>query len=102
MANVGALSLGGVASGAAAVVAKAAFSDAAVTVTDAAGAVVEMGRSGIAPWWRRGSWDGSMVGRGGSGVRPGMLRGGRDEKDGTEKEKEREGRDQTSVMSPRI
>lgn len=33
-----------------------------------------------------------MVGRGGSGVRPGMLRGGKDEKDGTEwKNKGREG-----------
>lgn len=32
-----------------------------------------------------------MVGRGGSGVRPGMLRGGKDEKDGTEgKERARE------------
>lgn len=28
-----------------------------------------------------------MLGRGGSGVRPGMLRGGKDEKDGTEGEK---------------
>lgn len=28
-----------------------------------------------------------MAGRGGSGVRPGMLRGGKDEKDGTERKK---------------
>lgn len=80
--SVGAVSLGSV--GSAAMV--AVGSVAAVTVTEAVGAAVEMGRSGTAPWGRRGgSWDGSMVGRGGNVVRPGMFRGGKDEKDGTER-----------------
>lgn len=56
----------------------------AVTVTEAGGAVVEMGSRGATPCGRRGgSWDGSMVGRGGKGARPGMLRGGRDARGGT-------------------
>lgn len=96
--NVGAVSLGSVGSAAAVEAAAmvAVGSVAAVTVTEAVGAAVEMGRSGTAPWGRRGgSWDGSMVGRGGNWVRPGMLRGGKDEKDGTEckkggRERERE------------
>lgn len=117
MARVGALSLGSVGSAAVVVVAAAVGSVAAVTVTEAVGAEVEMGRSGTTPWGSRGgSWDGSMVDRGASGVRPGMLRGGKDEKDGTERKKRRRGReretchflfleplnsrDQTPVMSP--
>lgn len=57
---------------------------AAVTVTEAGGVVVEMGRKGATPWGRRGgNWEGNMVGRGGKGARPGMLRGGRDARPGT-------------------
>lgn len=88
VANVGAVSLGSVASAA------AAGSVAGVTVTEAVGAAVDMGRSGTAPWGRSGgSWDGSIVGRGGNGVRPGMFRGGKDEKDGTERKKRGRGRE---------
>lgn len=91
--SVGALSLGGAASAAAGAMV-AADSVAAVTVTEAVGAAVEMGRSGTAPWGRSGgSWEGSMVGRGGNGVRPGMFRGGKDEKDGTERKKRGRGRE---------
>lgn len=100
VASVGALSLGSAASAAAAMV--AADSVAAVTVTEAVGAAVEMGRSGTAPWGRSGgSWEGSMVGRGGNGVRPGMFRGGKDEKDGTERKKRGKGEetDRSGVIS---
>lgn len=64
----------------------AAASLAGVTVTEAVGA----GRSGATPWGRTGgSWEGSMPGSVGKGARPGMLRGGRDARGGTE---EAEGR----------
>lgn len=66
----------------------AAASLAGVTVTEAVGA----GRSGATtPWGGRtgGSWEGSMPGSVGKGARPGMLRGGRDTRGGTE---EAEGR----------
>lgn len=100
VARVGALSLGSVGSAAAAAVTAGVGSDtAAMTVTEAAGAAVEMGRSGTAPWGRRGgSWDGSMVGRGGNGVRPGMLRGGKDEKEGTERRKRGRGREREELL----
>ena len=75
---------------------------AAVTVTEAGGVVVEMGRKGATPWGRRGGGGGGgggggatpggggggnggakRGGGGGRGARPGMLRGGRDARPGT-------------------
>lgn len=57
---------------------------AAVTVTEARGAAVEVGNMGVKPWERTGgSWEGSMVGRGGNVARFERFRGGSGARDGT-------------------
>lgn len=81
MAFVEAASVGTVGSGEGAA---GSITGAAVTVTEAGGAAAEVGRMGTTPCGRSGgSWEGSMVGSGGKGARPGMLRGGRAARDGT-------------------
>lgn len=87
--SVGACASVETASVGAAVSAAGSVAGAAVTVTEARGAV-EVGRMGATPWGKSGgSWEGSIVGRGGNGARPGRLRGGRDARDGTPRGRER-------------
>ena len=70
----------------------------AVTVTVAGGAAEEVGRRGATPCGSRGgSWEGSTLGRGGNGARPGKLRGGSGARGGTAGDRRRGQKNKTDV-----